>query len=83
MNDIVAKRIEIETVRTESFSMDYFRFGHGKETLVILPGLSVQSVMAFALYMYDDYGHASYDTAPDYKERILRFLMSEGKAFHN
>lgn len=25
--------------------MDYFRFGHGKETLVILPGLSVQSVM--------------------------------------
>ena len=25
--------------------MDYFRFGHGKETLVILPGISVQSVI--------------------------------------
>ena len=28
--------------------MDYFRFGHGKENFVILPGLSVQSVMGFA-----------------------------------
>lgn len=26
------------------------------------------------LYMYDGYGHAAYDTAPDYKERIARFL---------
>lgn len=26
------------------------------------------------LYMYDGFGHAAYDTAPDYKERILRFL---------
>jgi len=40
--------IQIETVKTASFSMDYFRFGHGKETLVIIPGLSVQSVMGFA-----------------------------------
>ena len=43
-----AMRMQIETVKTEMFSMDYFRFGHGKETLVILPGLSVQSVMGFA-----------------------------------
>ena len=28
----------------------------------------------FALYMYDGYGHAAYDTAPDYKKRILFFL---------
>ena len=28
--------------------MDFFRFGHGKEKLVILPGLSVQSVMLSA-----------------------------------
>ena len=28
----------------------------------------------FAFYMYDGYGHAAYDTAPDYKERILHFL---------
>ena len=28
------------------------------------------------LYMYDGYGHVSYDTAPDYKERILNFLKA-------
>ena len=37
--------MRIETVETDSFTMDYFKFGHGKEVLVILPGLSVQSVM--------------------------------------
>ena len=26
------------------------------------------------LYMYDGYGHAVYDLAPDYKDRILRFM---------
>ena len=35
----------IETVKTDTFTMDYLRFGRGKEALVILPGLSVQSVM--------------------------------------
>ena len=25
-------------------------------------------------HMYDGYGHAAYDTAPDYKERVLGFL---------
>lgn len=32
------------TVRTESFDMEYCCFGQGKNTLVILPGLSVRSV---------------------------------------
>lgn len=27
------------------------------------------------LYMYDGYGHAAYDLATDYKERILQFLL--------
>lgn len=40
--------IRIETVKTERFSMDFFRFGKGEKTLVILPGLSVQSVMGAA-----------------------------------
>ncbi len=40
--------MKIETVRTDRFTMDYFRFGRGKEPLVILPGLSVQSVMGSA-----------------------------------
>ena len=138
--------IPIETVRTETFTMDYVRFGRGSRTLVILPGLSVQNVMPaadavaaayqslqdeftiylfdrradlppvytvhdmardtaaafrtlgldrvldsdatmeiaeklderpdFRLYMYIGYGHAAFDTAPDYRQRILRFLNS-------
>lgn len=27
------------------------------------------------LYLYDGYGHAAYDFAPDYKKRMLRFLL--------
>lgn len=38
--------IPIMTVHTDTFSMDFFRFGKGEKTMVILPGLSVQSVMA-------------------------------------
>ena len=40
--------IMIETVNTERFSMNFFRFGTGLKTLVILPGLSVQTVMGAA-----------------------------------
>ena len=40
--------IPIETVKTQRFSMDFFRLGAGEKTLVILPGLSVQSVMGAA-----------------------------------
>ena len=28
----------------------------------------------FRLYMYIGYGHAAFDTAPDYRERLLRFF---------
>ena len=60
--------VRIETVHTGAFSMNYFRFGSGAKTLVILPGLSVQSVMgaadaveaayrpmedAFTIYLFD------------------------------
>ena len=40
--------IPIECVRTERFSMRWFRFGRGERSLVILPGLSVQSVTGAA-----------------------------------
>lgn len=30
----------------------------------------------FEMHLYDDYGHAAYDIAPDYKDRMLRFLTS-------
>lgn len=35
----------IEKISTEKFEMEYFRFGKGEKKLVILPGLSIQSVM--------------------------------------
>ena len=40
--------MQIDVIRTENFSMEYFRFGTGDRPLVILPGLSVQSVMGAA-----------------------------------
>ena len=39
---------EIKRVQLDEFSMDYFCFGTGNKTMVILPGLSVQSVMGSA-----------------------------------
>ena len=47
--------MRIETVKTESFSMNYCRFGQGQETLVIVPGLSVQSVLGFAEAIAESY----------------------------
>lgn len=44
----MADRIQIETVKTDAFSMDYFKFGNGGQKLIIIPGLSVQSVMGSA-----------------------------------
>ena len=35
-------------VYADDFQMEYLQFGHGKNTLVILPGLSVQSVIPLA-----------------------------------
>ena len=48
--------IPIESVVTDKFCMDYFKFGRGEKTLVILPGLSVQSVMNFANRIAEAYG---------------------------
>ena len=40
--------IVIEKACTDRFSMNFFRFGHGMKTFVMLPGISVQSVMKLA-----------------------------------
>ena len=29
----------------------------------------------FQLYMYIGYGHASFDTAPDYRQRVCEFFL--------
>ena len=31
----------------------------------------------FSLYMYKGFGHAAFDTAPDYKNRVYDFYMKE------
>ena len=51
----------IETVRTKEFSMDYIKFGHGPRNYVILPGLSVQSVMGAADAVIDAFSLAHED----------------------
>ncbi len=38
----------LDTVRTDDFEMDYCKFGNGPRTFVIIPGLSIQSVMGAA-----------------------------------
>ncbi len=43
-------------VKTERFEMAYCRFGSGERTFVILPGLSVQSVMGSADAIEEAYG---------------------------
>ena len=48
-------RIIYNTVHTYRFRMNYFRFGKGEKTMVILPGLSVQSVIGSAEAVADEY----------------------------
>ena len=48
-------RIEVKTVKTETFSMEWFSFGRGEKTMLILPGLSVQSVMGLASFVAEAY----------------------------
>ena len=49
------EKIQIETVRTDRFSMDYFKFGRGEKPFVIIPGVSVQSVMGSAELIAEAY----------------------------
>ena len=46
----------IECVKLENLEMEYMRFGKGKKVFVILPGLSVQSVLASAPSIEKQYG---------------------------
>ena len=46
---------KIETIKTDAFTMDFFRFGNGNKTLVIIPGVSLQSVMNFADAITESY----------------------------
>ena len=43
-----AAPVEIKSVKNEDFEMNYFSFGNGEKTFVILPGASLKSVMRSA-----------------------------------
>ena len=44
----MSESVRCETVSAEGVQMDYVRFGQGDRTFVILPGLSVGSIMMYA-----------------------------------
>ena len=44
-----------DKVYTDVFSMAYIRFGHGKNPLVILPGLSIQSMIPLVPVLVKQY----------------------------
>ena len=39
--------MKIEKITTDGMSIGYFRFGQGKRTMIILPGLSVKSILLY------------------------------------
>ena len=57
----------VDTVETERFAMDYCKFGSGDRALIILPGLSIQSVMSSA----DAIAQAYQSLAEDYTIYVL------------
>ena len=89
--------IEIQSAKTEDFSMEYFKFGKGDKTLVILPGISVQSVMNssdavadafqlmqedFTIYVFDrrkelPQEYSIYDMAKDTAAAIRKVGLSD------
>lgn len=45
----------VNTVKTPNFEMDYIRFGAGTRTLVVIPGMSLKSVMLLASLVAESY----------------------------
>ena len=52
---------KVDTVNTGTFSMKYLKFGNGPKTFVILPGLSVQSVLGYADAIQAQYANMADD----------------------
>lgn len=47
--------VSVKTVNTENIEMDYVTFGNGKKNFVIIPGLSIHSVMGSADAIAESY----------------------------
>lgn len=48
----------------------------GKEDFELMQN-ELKDIRGFEFHLYDSYGHAAYDLAPDYKERLLRFFKEQ------
>lgn len=53
--DMQTESIKVETITSGTSTFNYFKFGHGEKPFVILPGISVLSVMNFADAVADAY----------------------------
>ena len=53
--------MKYDTVKTDAFTMDYCRFGRGRDTLVILPGVSTQRVLTAGLAIAKAYAPLAED----------------------
>ncbi len=80
-------KYKINQVVTNQFMMEYLSFGSGKKTLVILPGLSVQSVIGFApaiIHQYqcftDEFTVYVFDRRSDPPQSYHIFQMAEDTA---
>ena len=69
---------ELEKIRCPVLAIGVFEDGvlDADATMEIAEKLDERPV-DFSLYMYTGFGHAAYDTAPDYRERLLRFFAGE------
>lgn len=74
-------------VQTDTFTMNYFTFGKGDRPLVILPGLSVKSVMSMAeavekeyAVMRDDFTVYLFDRRENLPEKYSVYDMAEDTA---
>lgn len=52
---LMAASMLLGTIQAENFAMDYLRFGNGARNLVIIPGVSVQSVLNYAEAITESY----------------------------
>jgi pimeloyl-ACP methyl ester carboxylesterase len=51
----------LSTVKTPTFEMDFLRFGNGEDSFVILPGLSIKSVLGSASLIVRQYASIAKD----------------------
>lgn len=79
--------IPIKTLCTDGFEMNYICFGKGERVFVILPGLSLQSVMLSADIIAEAYGEIAekftvyvFDRRSDMPDRYSVYDMAEDTA---